>query len=823
MEPFHKLATPRRDVLDGAMDKSVYAASLGDLLHRSAAGKTYWDRGEFNRLTYTTDGLGAALDDIRRRLQEQTGSGFRQIVTSFGGGKTHSMIAMYHACRDWNATPVVIDGGDLDPSTQTIWGEIERQLDGAVDKMSGMVAPGGGALLNLLDRAKPTLILIDEIADYLDGSKGVSTRPKKAASSVGVGDSNMAVQTVTFLQRLSNKVAQLPNVCVVISLPDIDQVSEKGYYAQVQRVASRRKQIVTVATYDDVPHIIRRRLFEDDEAVISDRASNTIRQCVDECVAGHSIPRDESAAYAERFRSTYPFTPDVIDVLYKRWGSYPDFQRTRGVLRLLSSVVHSLLGSDRPYITLSDIDLNVDEIRAELTQHTGPGIESVVSMDITTPQSNAAQLGEVAVRAARVIFMYSFPAETKGATEDDIKRAAFAGKINHSAVGDILTKMQRRLFYLALTDDGMFRFTHEENINRLIDRALHNVNDVDAETEERDILASGTGRKFRKVYVWPEHYERITDIEGLQLVILKEADTKYCKDTVANVSSKSRRVHQNALVFVLPAGNGRLSESIRRLLAVQRVRDLHTDLKPADVRVLKDAEREAQGGIEVGMREKYTEVWLPDKDDVIRQCRISHRHPDEDARPFGDVMWEKLVAEFQIAERLDPELVRGMSGSAEDIYNRMMRTCGERRPASLDVVRDAVESLKVPEGPELPSDGGTDGPGNDDDMVDRPPRDGKPSAPSEPEPVEEDPDLPPVAGVHCTDVVSRDAMSAWGKNIFTTLGRKYTTTVRLTVDQKAADEFSIRLDMTGEIPGEVADSIRQSISDNGTYSEDESW
>ena len=282
-------------------------------------------------------------------------------------------------------------------------------------------------------------------------------------------------------------------------------------------------------------------------------------------------------------------------------------------------------------------------------------------------------------------------------------------------------------------------------------------------------------------------------------------------------------MNQNALVFVLPAGNGRLSESIRRLLAVQRVRDMHTDLKPADVRVLKDAEREAQGGIEVGMREKYTDVWLPDKDDVIQQCRISHLHPDGDSRPHGDVIWDKLVESLQILERLDPDIVAKYGGSAEDVYNHMIRTCGARRPASLDVVSDAMERLKVSEEPEPPNDGTKSDPVDDSNVVDCPPRGGRPPAPSEPEPVEEEPELPPVAGIRCTDVVSRDAMSAWGKNMFTTLGRKYTTTVRLTVDQKAADEFKIRLDMTGEIPGEVADSIRQSISDNGTYDQDESW
>ena len=758
MEPFHKLVTSRVDVRAGAMDKSVYAASLSDLLVKSAAGKQYWDRDEFTTLTYRTDGLDAALEDIRKRLQEQTGSGFRQIETSFGGGKTHSMIAMYHACRDWGATPVVVDGGDLDPSTQTIWGEIERQLDGKVGKMSGKVAPGGGAILKLLDRPKPTLVLIDEISDYLDGSKGVGTIDHKTASKVGVGQSNMAAQTITFLQRLSNKVAQLPNVCVVVSLPDRDQVVEKEYYAQVQQVAGRRKQIVTVASDDDIPHIIRRRLFETDEVVIYDRAAKTVREYVKECVKAGSIQRDEAGAYEERFRSTYPFTPDVIDVLYGRWGSYQKFQRTRGALRLLSSVVHSLLDSDRPYITLSDIDLSVDDIRKELVGYAGENTESVISLDITSRQSNAARLGETAVRAAQAIFMYSFPAENKGATRDDVKRAAFTAKDNHSAVGDALGKMQRTLFYLDLTDDSMFRFTHDENINKIIDRATHSVNDTDV--EESSILEGSAGKKFRKVYVWPEHHTRIDDVAGLQLVILKEADREYCKDVVVNVTSKSRRVNQNALVFVLPAGNGRLADSIRKRLAVRRVRrDMRAGLKPADIRVLNDAEREAEGGIAVGMREKYTEVWLPDRVDVIRQCRIGHRHPDEDGLPFGDVIWKKLVDEFQIAERLDPDLVGEYGGSVEDIFSRMMRTCGERRPMSLDVVRAAMEKSGVPETPEPQHEpAGTTGGGL---IVDYPPPgSGQPKQP-EPEPPAEH-DAPPVAGIHCTDVVDRDTVAGWG-------------------------------------------------------------
>ena len=700
MEAFHKLVEPRADVRGGVMDKSVYAASLGDLLRRSGAGKPYWDRSEFDRLTYRTRGLDDALEDIRTRLHEGRGNGFRQIETSFGGGKTHSMIAMYHMCRDWDAIPIVIDGTDLDPSTQTVWGEIERQLDGKIDRMSGRVAPGGSAILDLLKRSKPILILIDEIAHYLDGSKGVDAPASAGAAKVRVGDSNMAVQTVNFLQKLFSKAGQIPHVCVVISLPDREQALERKYYDQVQQVAGRQKQVVTVATDDDIPHIIRRRLFDTDEAVMSDRAADVIQQYVSDCVAGRSIPRDEADAYAERFGATYPFTPDVIDVLYGRWGSYPTFQRTRGALRLLSGVVHSLLESDRPYITLSDIDLRVDEIRKELTDHAGENMEPVISSDITLNQSGAVRLGDVGVRAARAIFMYSFPAEHKGATRDDVKRAAFTAKDSHSVVGDTLDSLRRSLFFLELTDDMMFRFTYTENINKVIDRAKRNVSGADTDAMERSILQDRAGSKFRRVYVWPDHASRIDDISGLQLVIMERADEEYCRRQVTNVSPKSGRVNQNALVFVMPAADGVLSASIRELLAVRDIRRrMGASLKPAYTSILNDVERRAKGGIESGLREKYAEVWLPSRDGAIRRCGIAGRHPDEDKLPLGDVIWKKLVDEFQIAERLDPELLSGYEGGPEDIFNRMMRTCGERRPASLGVVRAAMERPVAPPPP----------------------------------------------------------------------------------------------------------------------------
>lgn len=667
----------------GTLDKSAYAASLGGLLHHDEAGRQYWDKKEFDKLTYTTEDLGTALEDIRERLQHGVGNGFRHIVSNFGGGKTHAMIAMYHKCKEWDVMPVVIDGIDLDPSTDTIWGEIQRQLDGTTS--SGKVAPGGDVIAKLLDRPKPVLILIDEIGHYLDGSKGVSG----GASNVGVGESNMAAQTVNFMQKLFSKTGQLPHVCVVISLPDRTQVVEKQYYDMIKDIAGRQQEIITVARDVDIPHIIRRRLFQTDDNIISDRASGVTQSYVDECVAGRSISQSDAKAYMDRFKNTYPFTPDVLDVLYGKWGSYHSFQRTRGALRLLSSVVHSLLQSDRPYITLSDIDLNVDAIREELVSHVGTNIKSVITTDITG-ESGAGQLGDVGVRVARAIFMYSFPIKDKGATRSDIKRAAFTATDDQAFVNDTIDQLHRRLFFLDLADETMFRFTHDENINRILDRATNNISDTDADAEERRILQERAGTKFRRVYVWPDRTTRIDDIAGLQLIIMEKADVQYCKQVVTNVSASSGRINQNALVFVLPTIDGVLTESIRKILAIRTIRK-KMELKQSDKTALNKMEGGAKGGILEGIRKKYVDVYIPSKDDIIRPCRIANYHPNEDQTPFGDVIWKKLVDEYQIAERLDPELVVSKyDGEAEDVFNRMMRTCGERRPASLDVILDAM-------------------------------------------------------------------------------------------------------------------------------------
>ena len=393
MRSFSELVEVRPDVRDGTLDQSAYAASLGDVASGvdKPAAKEYRDPVLFREMTYATDGMRRVLEDVRIRLQDGKGNGVRQLETSFGGGKTHAMIAMYHECRKWNATPVVIDGQTLDAS-KTLWGAIEMQLDGHIAKMTGQTAPSGTQIYELLSgRNKPILILMDEIFNYITVATGVT-----------VGNSDLAAQTIGFMQRLNGQLGSLPNVCLVVSLSDKDDVLsadtkaakiQNEYYEKLQNITGRHRQLVTVSEYKDISHIIRCRLFSTKENLIEYGARDIIQYCITQMKKGGSLSADEIKDYTKRFGDTYPFTPDVIDVLHNRWGAYPTFQRTRGVLRLLSLVVHSLLESGRSWISPGDIDLSIQSIRRELLQHTGDNAESVITADIAGPNALAKGAG----------------------------------------------------------------------------------------------------------------------------------------------------------------------------------------------------------------------------------------------------------------------------------------------------------------------------------------------------------------------------------------------------------------------------------------------
>jgi len=210
-----------------------------------------------------------------------------------------------------NITPVVIVGTALDPRKETLWGIIEKQLDGSNTALAGNIAPGRETLRGLLARHQPVLILMDEILEY-------TTR----ASGIPVGETSLAAQTLAFMQELTEVAGTLDMVCVVVTLPSsllehYDEAAEK-LFNQLQKVSGRVEKIYTPVQEDEISSVVRRRLFSSvDEAEAKRVVSNFVEYAEKEGILPAGVDVSE---YRDRFIKSYPFIPEVIDELLPQMG-----------------------------------------------------------------------------------------------------------------------------------------------------------------------------------------------------------------------------------------------------------------------------------------------------------------------------------------------------------------------------------------------------------------------------------------------------------------------------------------------------------------------
>lgn len=398
---------PHRDILEGRLTMDVFAADLWNVANGIGPDE-YKDGQLFFQRTYETWELKRLLSVVEKRLSGLGGDPVIQLLTPFGGGKTHALIAMYHRAIQRGIKPVVIVGTAISAS-ETLWGQIEKQLTGKIERFTGMTSPGSAALRALLEEHQPVLILMDEVLQYVTKAAGIT-----------VGGGTLADQTNAFMQELTSVPGNLDKVSLVLALPSSVSeqfgVAAQQLFAQLKEISGRVEKVYTPVQDHEIAQVIRQRLFSSIDVA---SANDFVNIFMDYASKESILPvESEPSQYRERFEISYPFLPEVVDVLYQRWGSFPEFQRTRGVLRLLSLVIYSLKDTSNPYISLADFDLDDLEIREELVKHIGQPFDSVIAMNITGVESGAKNVDvtlgdafrgmQLGTRAATTIFLYSF-------------------------------------------------------------------------------------------------------------------------------------------------------------------------------------------------------------------------------------------------------------------------------------------------------------------------------------------------------------------------------------------------------------------------------
>ena len=356
---------PREEIRAGELSVDLFAAKLRLVVERKAPA-VYQDPKSFFANTFATDGIKTLIREVFSRLTgKSSGSPVIRLETSFGGGKTHDEIALWHICKqareiegldrfaDLNLIPdrpvqvAAVDGRDLDPengiyhqsgiTTKTLWGEIAYQVGGVEgyrllqrSDRSG-ISPGTDVLDRLLN-GKPTVIILDEIARYL-----------RAAKAKQIGRSDLAEQVVAFLFSLMDLASACSNLVFVYSLASASDTfaEETTELQELIRASARQERVLSPSTDVEIYNIVKQRLFT---SVSAEAAEKPASEYFNTCRASRVNLPDacKDARYSQAIAQSYPFHPELFNLLTKKIASIPEFQKTRGALRLLAQVVRHL-------------------------------------------------------------------------------------------------------------------------------------------------------------------------------------------------------------------------------------------------------------------------------------------------------------------------------------------------------------------------------------------------------------------------------------------------------------------------------------------------
>ncbi|MHC5855124.1 ATP-binding protein [Nostoc sp.] len=386
LSPVFQTCLPREEILAGELSPELFAAKLR-LVVEGKAPQVYQDPTAFFANTFATDGLKTLISEVFGRLVgEAVGSPIIRLETSFGGGKTHDEIALWHIAKhgreisgldrftdNINLIPdrpiqaAAIACQDLDPvngvyhadtgvTTYTLWGEIAYQINGVAgySLLKGSdeqrVSPGTVVLERII-QGQPTVIIIDEIASYL----------RKAKATL-VGNSNLAGQVVAFLFALMDLAASCNNLVFVYTLASsTDSFGEETTeIRETISATARQERIIKPSTDIEIYNIVKQRMFSSIEANAANNASKEYLQTYK--ASRINLPDGcKDARYADSIEQSYPFHPELFNLLTKKIASIPNFQRTRGALRLFAGVIRYLWqNADGSQLTVDGSRLTVN-------------------------------------------------------------------------------------------------------------------------------------------------------------------------------------------------------------------------------------------------------------------------------------------------------------------------------------------------------------------------------------------------------------------------------------------------------------------------------
>ncbi len=677
LKPWREVITPHPDVATGRYQQAEFAADLWQV-YLGEGSDEYQQPAEFFRRTFLTESLKRLLVGAVQRLSGQGGDPVVQLQTNFGGGKTHSMLTLYHlfsgaAPTDLagveavmaeagvkelpRARRVVLVGNRISPGNparkpdgtlvRTLWGELAWQLGGkeAYARIAAddeRATNPGDALRELFNEYGPCLILIDEWVAY--------ARQLHDAADLPAGSFETQF---SFAQALTESAKLARNCLLVVSLPASDTQAEdvevgglRGREAldRLRNVVGRVESSWRPASAEEGFEIVRRRLFEPLNGPEAFKQRDVTARAFAELYrtqAAEFPPESKTSDYEQRIQAAYPIHPEVFDRLYEDWSTLVKFQRTRGVLRLMAAVIHSLWekGDKSPLILPCTIPMDDPRVRTELTHYLSDNWTPIIERDVDGPSSLPLKMdGEVpnlgklhaTRRVARAVYLGSAPtvaAAHRGLEDRRVKLGCVVPGESPAVFGDALRRLAAAATYL-YQDGPRYWYATQPTVTKLAeDRAEQLRRDPDkvaAELEARVRASVKQMGEFARVHPLPRSSADVPDDLDTRLVVLppeypysKEADSaaQIAAQAILESRGNTPRLYRNTLVF-LAADKIRLQdldEALRRFLAWRSILDEKDtlNLDPHQVRQAEAQQQAADAMVNARLPEVYQWLLVP--------------------------------------------------------------------------------------------------------------------------------------------------------------------------------------------------------------------
>lgn len=750
LKPWYKVVTPREDLREGRpLDASEFAVHL-DHVRDGRAPAVYQNPAEFFDRTFLTKNLRLLAGQVTRRLsgiRVETSAIFN-LSTQFGGGKTHALTLLYHlaragvAAKNWKGVPLILQdagianapvaatavfvgtefdsirgrgGDDGTPLRRTPWGEIAFQLGGDAgfrlveQHEATSTSPGGDVIEKMLPMDRPSLILLDELMNYV-------SRNRK---------SGLASQLYDFLQNLCEVARGRDNVVLAVSIPASElemSAEDSSDFERYKKLLDRLGKAIIMSAETETSEIIRRRLFE--WGGLPAEAMTTAGEYAEWLLANkQQLPSWFPVENArEALLSAYPFHPTALSVFERKWQGLPRFQQTRGVLRLLAlwvsrAYTEGFKGANKDQlISLGTAPLDDPLFRAAVFEQLGEQrLEAAITTDVVgrdhahavrldaeaTPEVKKSRLHR---KVATAVFFESNGGQQRGeASLPEVRLAVAEPALDIGNVEQCLESLVETCYFLA-AEKSRYRFSFQPNLNKILAdrRASVSTAAIDERVKAEIQSVFKAGPSIDRVY-FPDKSGQVPDRPALTLCVLQperpagDPSTKKLLTQLTVESGASARTFKSALIWAVAEDGSALAEDARKLLAWRDIEDDTDELKldEAQRRQLAENVKRAERDLREAVWRTYKNVFLLGQDNTLDRIDFGLVHSSA-STSLVDLIVSRLkekdivvdgVTPRQIVSAWPPALPEWSTRAIRDAFYASPRLPRLLRP---DTVRETI-------------------------------------------------------------------------------------------------------------------------------------